>query len=88
MLKILSLYSPDETYDESFLANYLAINLKPEILRISGVGDMMVMGGNYSMRIWMKPDVMAQYKLIPADVTQVLAEQNIESAAGTIGENS
>ncbi|MEG1616612.1 MAG: efflux RND transporter permease subunit [Bacteroidales bacterium] len=88
MLKILSIYSPDNSYDESFLSNYMAINVKPEILRISGVGDMQVMGGDYSMRIWMKPNVMAQYKLIPSDVTRVLAEQNIESAAGTIGENS
>lgn len=88
MLKILSIYSPDNSYDESFLSNYMAINVKPEILRISGVGDMQVMGGDYSMRIWMKPSVMAQYKLIPSDVTRVLAEQNIESAAGTIGENS
>ncbi|MEG1188125.1 MAG: efflux RND transporter permease subunit [Bacteroidales bacterium] len=88
MLKILSIYSPDKSYDESFLSNYMSINIKPEILRIAGVGDMQVMGGEYSMRIWMKPDVMAQYKLIPSDVTRVLAEQNIESAAGTIGENS
>lgn len=88
MLKIISVYSPDDSYDESFLSNYLSINLKPQILRISGVGDMMVMGGEYSMRIWMKPDVMAQYKLVPSDVTKVLAEQNIEAAAGTIGENS
>ncbi|WP_308761708.1 efflux RND transporter permease subunit, partial [uncultured Bacteroides sp.] len=66
----------------------ISINLKPQILRISGVGDMMIMGGDYSMRIWMKPDVMAQYKLIPSDVTAVLAEQNIESATGSFGENS
>ena len=72
----------------NFLSNYISINLKPAILRIQGVGDMMIMGGDYSMRIWMKPDVMAQYKLIPSDVTQVLAEQNIESATGSFGENS
>lgn len=88
MLQIFSIYSPDDSYDESFLANYLSINLKPEILRISGVGELMVMGGDYSMRIWMKPDVMAQYNLIPSDVTAVLAEQNIESATGAFGENS
>ena len=88
ILQMFSLYSPDDTYDEAFLANYISINLKPEILRISGVGDMMIMGGDYSMRIWMKPDVMAQYKLIPSDVTAVLAEQNIESATGSFGENS
>ena len=70
----------DDSYDENFLANYISINLKPQILRMSGVGDMMIMGVDYSMRIWMKPDVMVQYKLIPSDVTAVLAEQNIESA--------
>ena len=87
MLKIFSLYSPDSTYDEGFLSNYVSINLKPEIQRIFGVGDIMVMGGDYSMRIWMKPDVMAQYKLIPSDISRVLAEQNIESAVGNLGEN-
>lgn len=88
MLQIFSLYSPDGSYDENFLSNYISINLKPEILRISGVGELMIMGGDYSMRIWMKPDVMAQYGLIPADITAVLAEQNIESATGSLGENS
>ena len=88
ILQIFSLYSPDDSYDENFLSNYISINLKPQILRISGVGDLMIMGGEYSMRVWMKPDVMAQYKLIPSDITGVLAEQNIESATGSFGENS
>ena len=88
ILQMFSLYSPDDSYDENFLSNYISINLKPQILRISGVGDMMIMGGEYSMRVWMKPDVMAQYKLIPSDITGVLAEQNIESATGSFGENS
>lgn len=88
MLQIFTLSSPDDSYDESFLANYISINLKPEILRIQGVGELVVLGGDYSMRIWMKPDVMAQYKLIPSDITTVLAEQNIEAATGSIGENS
>lgn len=88
ILQMFSLSSPDDSYDENFLSNYISINLKPQILRISGVGDMTIMGGEYSMRVWMKPDVMAQYKLIPADVTAVLAEQNIESATGSLGENS
>lgn len=88
MLQIFSLYSPDGSYDENFLGNYISINLKPEILRISGVGELMIMGGDYSMRVWMKPDVMAQYSLIPSDVTAALAEQNIESAVGSLGENS
>lgn len=88
ILQMFSLYSPDDTYDETFLSNYISINLKPEILRISGVGDLMIMGGEYSLRVWMKPDVMAQYKLVPSDVSAVLAEQNIESATGSFGENS
>ena len=88
ILQMFSLHSPNNTYDDNFLANYININLKPAILRISGVGDMMVMGGSYSMRIWMKPDIMAQYKLIPSDVTSALAEQNIEAATGSFGENS
>lgn len=88
MVKIFSLYSPDDTYDETFLANYSKINIEPRILRISGVGEAFTLGADYSMRVWLKPDIMAQYKLIPSDVTAALAEQNIESATGTLGENS
>lgn len=88
MLQMFSLHSPDNSYDEKFLSNYININLKPAIQRISGVGDLIVLGSDYSMRVWMKPDIMAQYKLIPADVTRVLAEQNIEAATGSFGENS
>lgn len=88
MVKIFSLYSPDDSYDETFLSNYSKINIEPRILRISGVGEAFTLGAAYSMRIWLKPDIMAQYKLIPSDVTMALAEQNIESATGTLGENS
>ncbi|MDO4165420.1 MAG: efflux RND transporter permease subunit [Bacteroides sp.] len=88
LLQMFSLWSPDDSYDENYLSNYISINLKPEILRIQGVGELVVHGATYSMRIWMKPDVMAQYKLIPSDVTAVLAEQNIESATGSFGEAS
>lgn len=88
MVKIFSLYSPDDSYDETFLANYLKINIEPRILRIQGVGEAFTLGADYSMRVWLKPDVMAQYKLIPSDITAALAEQNIESATGTLGENS
>ena len=87
-LKIFSLSSPNNTYDDTFISNYININLQPEILRISGVGEMMVMGPDYSMRIWLDPEVMAQYKLIPSDITAILAEQNIEAATGVLGENS
>ena len=88
MVKIFSLYSPDDSYDETFLSNYLKINVEPRIQRIRGVGEVFTLGAEYSMRVWLKPDVMAQYKLIPSDVTAALAEQNIESATGTLGENS
>ncbi|MDR1757337.1 MAG: efflux RND transporter permease subunit [Bacteroidales bacterium] len=88
ILQIISLYSPEGEYDETFLSNYIKINLQPEMLRVKGVGEVVVFGSNYSMRIWLKPDVMAQYKLIPSDVIHVLGEQNIESATGFIGENA
>ncbi len=88
MIKIFSLYSPDDSYDETFLSNYSKINIEPRIQRIQGVGEVFTLGAAYSMRIWLKPDVMAQYKMIPSDVTAALAEQNIESATGTLGENS
>lgn len=86
MLMGFSLYSSDDKYDVNFLENYLNINTVPEIKRIPGVGDVMVFGTDYSMRIWLKPDVMAQYKLMPGDVTVALAEQNIEAAPGQFGE--
>ncbi len=88
MIKIFSLYSPDDSYDEVFLSNYAKINIEPRILRIAGVGEAFTLGADYSMRIWLKPDVMAQYKLIPSDIIGMLAEQNIEAATGTLGENS
>ncbi len=87
-LLVFSLYSPDNTYDNSFIENYMNINIIPEIKRVNGVGNAMLMGQDYSMRIWLKPDVMAQYGLMPTDVTAALAEQNIEAAPGQLGENS
>ena len=86
MLLGFSFYSSDDKYDNEFLENYMNINIIPEIKRIQGVGDVMVMGTDYSMRIWLKPDVMAQYKLMPSDVSVALAEQNIEAAPGQFGE--
>lgn len=88
MVKIFSLYSPDDSYDEGFMANYSKINIEPRIVRIPGVGEAFTLGADYSMRIWLKPDVMAQYKLMPSDITAVLAEQNIEASTGSLGENS
>lgn len=88
MLMIFGLYSPKGTYDETFLTNYFNINVKPQLQRISGVGEVNVMGGDYAMRIWLKPDVMAQYELEPADVEAALSSQNIEASIGSIGEDS
>lgn len=88
MLMIFGLYSPKGTYDETFLTNYLNINVKPQLQRISGVGEVNVMGGDYAMRIWLKPDVMSQYELEPADVEAALSSQNIEASIGSIGEDS
>lgn len=88
MLKIFGLYSPNGTYDETFLTNYLSINVKPQLQRISGVGEVNVMGGDYAMRIWLKPEVMAQYELEPSDVESALSSQNIEASTGSIGEDS
>ncbi|WP_347281651.1 efflux RND transporter permease subunit [uncultured Alistipes sp.] len=88
MLRVFALNSPDDSYDEVFLANYMNINIKPRIQRIQGVGEFMALGADYAMRIWLRPDVMAQYGLVPSDVTYALSEQNIESAVGQLGENS
>lgn len=86
MLMVFSVYDESDKYPETFIENYAKINVIPEVQRVPGVGDAMVMGADYSMRIWLKPDVMAQYHLMPSDVTVALNEQNIEAAPGTIGE--
>ncbi len=88
MLKILALYSPDDSYDRNFINNYFSINIEPRLSRIKGVGNVMIMGDEYAMRIWMNPAKMAQYKLVPGDVINILADQNIEAATGTLGEDS
>ena len=88
MLQIDALWCPDGRYDESFISNYLDINVIPEIKRVNGVGDVMEMGDTYSMRIWLNPERMAQYGLVPSDITAVLNEQNLEAPTGSLGENS
>ena len=88
MLVVFSLYDETDTYTDAFIENYAKINLIPQVQRVQGVGDASVMGQDYSMRIWLRPDVMAQYKLIPNDVSTALAEQNIEAAPGQFGERS
>ena len=87
-LQIDALVSSDNTYDQTFLANYLDINVIPQLKRVNGVGDVVALGDTYSMRIWLKPERMAQYGLVPADITAVLGEQNLEAPTGTLGENS
>lgn len=86
--KIIALYSPDDSYDQKFLYNYFKINIEPQLARIAGVGDVTLFGSDYSLRIWLKPDKMAQYKLVPADISAVLDEQNIEAPTGTLGADS
>lgn len=89
MLMQYVIYSDnEEEYDRTFMANYLKINVEPALLCIPGVGSVNALGTDYSMRIWMKPDVMAQYNLEPSDVADVLGEQNIEAATGQLGENA
>lgn len=88
MLKILALYSPDDSYDQTFINNYFKINVEPRLSRITGVGNVNVMGGDYAMRIWLNPQIMAQYSLVPDDVISALGDQNVEAATGTLGEDS
>lgn len=88
LLKIFGLYSEDGTYDQTFLNNYMKINIQPALLRIAGISEIVNMGADYSMRIWLNPEVMAQYKLVPSDIEDVLNEQNLEAATGSLGENS
>lgn len=88
ILQIFAISSPDDKFDSKFLSNYLNINVKPKLMRIHGVGKFMMFGANYSMRVWLKPDVLLGYNLNPQDVIAALQEQNIESATGSFGENS
>ena len=87
-IKQLALYSPDDSFDRNFLSNYTKINIEPVLSRIQGVGDVNVIGADYSMRIWLDPTKMAQYGLSPSDINTVLGEQNIEAATGTLGADS
>ncbi len=88
MLRTFAVYSPNSTYDEEFIANYIDIHIKPQMLRVQGVGEVVMLGGTYSMRLWLDPGKMAQYGLVPSDIEGVLAEQNIEASTGSFGENT
>ena len=87
-MQIISVMCTNGRYDEAFIANWLDINLFPQIKRIEGVSNVSSNSNLYSMRIWMKPDVMAQYRLTPADISKVLNEQNFVASAGSLGESS
>ena len=87
-LQIGSFVCTNGRYDENFLSNYLDINVVPRLKRIEGVGDVMALGNTYSMRIWMNPERMAQYGLVPSDIAAVIGEQNLEAPTGQLGENS
>src|SRR6516164_7533001 len=88
MLLIFALYSENPAYDQTFLQNYANINVLPQIRRVPGVGNATTFGSrDYSLRIWLKPDIMSVYGLNPNDVSAALSEQNIEAAPGKFGEN-
>lgn len=86
MLMGVSLYCDNGEYDQTFIDNYMKINVIPQLQRVNGVGDVMSFGADYSMRVWLKPDVMAQYNLMPSDISAALREQNVEAAPGSFGE--
>ncbi len=89
MVMVFSINSRNKSFDATFLQNYANINVTPMLKRVNGVGDVTAFGTHdYSMRIWLKPDAMAAYGLIPDDINNALAQQNIEAAPGKIGENS
>lgn len=87
-LRILALESPNGTYDENFLCNYFYNYLRPALLRIQGVGKVEVWGGQYALRIWLKPDAMSRYGIVPSDIAALMEEQNLEASIGSVGENS
>ena len=88
ILQIFAVKSTDGKYDEDFVSNYVDINIKPRLMRITGVGNVQSLGNTYALRIWLKPDVMAQYGLTPNDVFNAIGGQSFVSAVGTLGELS
>ncbi|MBP5799252.1 MAG: efflux RND transporter permease subunit, partial [Prevotella sp.] len=88
ILRILAIKSVDGKYDEDFISNYVDINIKPRLQRITGVGSVTSLGNTYALRIWMKPDVMAQYGLEPNDVFAAIGSQSFVSPTGSLGERS
>ncbi len=87
-IKSIALYSPDDSFDDKFINNYLKINIEPQLSRVPGVGEVDVRGSDYSLRIWLDPGKMSKYGLMPSDIRAVLDEQNLESPTGTLGAES
>ena len=88
ILQIFAVRSVDGKYDEDFISNYVDINIKPRLMRITGVGNVLALGNTYALRIWLKPDVMAQYGLTPNDIFAAIGGQSFVSAVGSLGEQS
>ena len=88
ILRIFALKSSDGKYNEDFVSNYVDINIKPRLMRITGVGNVLSLGNTYALRIWLKPDVMAQYGLTPNDIFAAIGGQSFVAAVGTLGEKS
>ncbi len=88
ILQIIAVRSTDGKYDDEFISNYIDINIKPHLMRVTGVGAVQNLGNTYALRIWMKPDVMAQYGLTPDDVFAAIGNQSFVSATGSLGEKS
>ena len=88
ILQIFAVKSVDGKYDEDFISNYVDINIRPRLMRITGVGNVLSLGNTYALRIWLKPDVMAQYSLTPNEIFAAIGGQSFVSAVGSLGEQS
>ena len=88
ILQIAGLKSTDGKYDDNFISNYIDINVKPRLMRITGVGNVNNLGNTYALRVWLKPDVMAQYGLTPDDISSAISAQSFVSSTGTLGQQS
>ena len=88
ILRIFAVRSADGKYDEDFVSNYIDINIRPKLMRVTGVGNVQSLGNTYALRIWMKPDVMAQYGLTPNDVFAAIGGQSFVAGVGSLGEQS
>ena len=88
ILQIAGLKSTDGKYDADFISNYIDINVKPRLLRITGVGNVSNLGNTYALRVWLKPDVMAQYGLEPDDISSAIQAQSFVASTGTLGQQS